>query len=109
MNGDAFGGLSEKDRNSNGCNDTLLEIEIGEGFTRIDEEAFKNCTALTRIVLPASLTFIGRDAFAGCTALNSVTIHGSLQYIVHDGKITSTNHLTAADLTSGEELNLHYD
>ena len=96
-------------RASDGCNDTLVELEIGEGVTTIEAEAFKNCIALMRIVLPSSLTFIGRNAFTGCTALNSVTVHSSLQYIVYDGKTTSTNHLTAADLTSGEELNLHYD
>ena len=33
----------------------------------IAEEAFANCTALKRVVLPESLGRIGEGAFAGCT------------------------------------------
>ena len=44
---------------------------IPAGITEIPEGAFKN-SAITKVVIPASVTTIGREAFAGCTKLTSV-------------------------------------
>lgn len=40
----------------------------------IDEYAFRNCTAITAVTLPATLEKIAQYSFAGCLALESVTI-----------------------------------
>lgn len=42
--------------------------------TAIDAVAFRDCSALTSISMPASITEVGEYAFAGCTALDSVDI-----------------------------------
>ena len=42
--------------------------------TAIDRAAFRGCSALTGISIPASVTAIGDQAFSGCTALDSVEI-----------------------------------
>ena len=40
----------------------------------IGPAAFRDCSALTGVSIPASVTAIGEHAFAGCTALDSVDI-----------------------------------
>ena len=40
----------------------------------IAENAFKNCSALTDVVLDDNLMTIGREAFYGCTALQNVVL-----------------------------------
>jgi hypothetical protein len=42
--------------------------------TTIGAAAFRGCSALTSVTIPASVTSIGDQAFAGCTALDSVDI-----------------------------------
>lgn len=41
-------------------------------MTNIGDDAFKNCTFLTSIILPESLTSIGMSAFYNCSALSSI-------------------------------------
>jgi hypothetical protein len=43
-------------------------------MTMIPDNAFRNCTALTSITLPASVVSIGSYAFNGCSELTTVTI-----------------------------------
>jgi len=45
---------------------SLKKVIFNEGTKRIDAWAFKDCTALTDIYLPASLTEISDRAFEGC-------------------------------------------
>ena len=42
--------------------------------TEIDENAFRDCTGLTGIILPKTIERIGKNAFYGCTGLSSVEI-----------------------------------
>ena len=42
--------------------------------TRIEDGAFKDCTALTSIVIPDTVTSIGIGAFQGCSSLTSIVI-----------------------------------
>lgn len=97
------------DNYTGGDADSLIEIEISEGFTEIAEGAFENCKALTKVTLPASVKVIGRNAFAGCTSLETVVVKGTLERIAHDcDKWATYGKLTARDLTRGSELRLYY-
>lgn len=48
-------------------NDQLYNV------TKISADAFKNCTGLTSISIPASVTSIGNDAFKDCNSLTKAT------------------------------------
>ena len=46
------------------------ELSYFTGLTTIPNNAFKNCTNLTRVVIPENVTTIGTSAFQGCSALS---------------------------------------
>ncbi|WP_314281038.1 leucine-rich repeat domain-containing protein [Capnocytophaga leadbetteri] len=53
----------------------LTQIDLkGSGVREIGEVAFSNCTALTKVFLPASVEKIGDSAFGYCKSLQSITI-----------------------------------
>ena len=90
-------------------NNDLKEIKIGEGIAEIGCGAFEGCTALTKVSLPPSVKIIRSKAFLGCTVLETVVTTGKLERIDHGDKWATHDRLTAADLTSGEELCLYYE
>ena len=51
---------------------------LADGVTSIGFEAFKNCTALTSVIIGNSVTSISTAAFQNCSALTSVTIPDSV-------------------------------
>ena len=53
----------------------------GKKVTAIGYEAFKGCSGLTSITIPASVTSIGGWAFEGCSGLTSITIPDSVTSI----------------------------
>ena len=55
-------------------------IEIPEGMTVIDNNAFKNNTKLKEVILPSTLKSIGISAFEG-TSLSKIELPSSLTYI----------------------------
>ena len=61
--------------------ETLKEIEICDGVTQICDEAFKDCTSLTTVILPSSLNRIGFNAFVGCNALQEIIVQGILEEV----------------------------
>ena len=66
-----------------GCS-SLTSIDIPASVTIIDEDAFYDCTNLTRATIPASVTTIGQSAFRGCSSLTSVTIPAGVTTIGQD-------------------------
>ena len=50
---------------------------IPEGVTSIGDEAFSNCSGLTKITIPDSVTSIGWSAFEGCSSLTSATFENT--------------------------------
>ena len=61
----------------------LTRVTIPAGVTEIDYGAFNGCTALTYVGLPDSLVTIGGFAFNGCTSLGSITLPEGLKTIGH--------------------------
>lgn len=53
---------------------SLQTVAFGNSVASIGAEAFKQCTVLNDVVLPALLTTIGNDAFRECRALSSTVI-----------------------------------
>ena len=58
-----------------------VEFAPGSCLTTISASAFRKCTSLAEIALPASLTTISSEAFKECSALKTVTLPDSLEYI----------------------------
>lgn len=59
--------------------DIILPTYIGSGrVVAIAADAFKNCTSLKSITLPATLASVGGGAFSGCTGLEKVLFDGTL-------------------------------
>ncbi len=50
------------------------ELLIDNSIVVIKDQAFCNCSGLTRIVMPNSVTSIGECAFQSCSGLTSITI-----------------------------------
>ncbi|MBM6938895.1 leucine-rich repeat domain-containing protein [Pseudoflavonifractor phocaeensis] len=63
------------------CRETLAHAEIKDGTRYICNHAFRECTALTSVVIPEGVTEIDWCAFDGCTGLTSVTIPASVTKI----------------------------
>ncbi len=59
----------------------IPEYIYGYKVTRIGELAFKNSTAVNKVVIPDTVTSIGNSAFSGCTALASVQLSQNLTSI----------------------------
>lgn len=77
INYESFDCTLEEYRYENGWGMILFDGEL----TSIDEEAFKDFTDLTAIVIPEGVTNIGYGVFWGCSALASVTFPESLNNI----------------------------
>ena len=61
----------------------LARVTIPAGVTEIDYGAFNDCTALTYVGLPDSLVTIGGFVFNGCTSLGSIIFPEGLKTIGH--------------------------
>lgn len=57
-------------------------VTVPDGVTEIGMRAFKNCAAITEIVLPESLEVIGFDTFFGCTGLRQMFLPKGVREIV---------------------------
>ncbi len=53
---------------------TVTSCEVKEGTKIVAADAFYNCTALSQVILPASVTHIGPAAFMGCSSLKTAYV-----------------------------------
>lgn len=74
------------------CTDTAIKIPAvspdGDKVVGIDDEAFKDCTTIEKIIIPSSVYYISNSAFSGCTGLTEVKIPNSITrigYLVFEG------------------------
>ncbi len=74
--------------------------------TAIAHSAFRNCTALKSVNIPASITTVGEHAFAGCTAIDSVVISDLAAWcgITFDSKLSNPCYLAHRLFLNGEEI-----
>jgi hypothetical protein len=56
---------------------SFIVDSVTYNVTRIETNAFQNCSSLTIITIPSSVTSIGNYAFRGCSGLTSVTLPSS--------------------------------
>ena len=84
-----------------GCSTTVIPNPV----TKIGNEAFRGCTALTSIEIPDSVTGIGDWAFYGCSALTSIEIPDSVTK-VGDWAFSCCTGLTSIIV---DKENRHYD
>ncbi len=64
-----------------GTNKKLTRIEIPDGVTSIDDEAFENYKSLTEVIIPDSVRYIGSHAFSGCVRLVTINIPEGVDHI----------------------------
>ncbi len=55
---------------------------IPKSVTKIGDDTFSGCSALTGITIPDSVIHIGESAFSGCSGLTRITIPDSVRYIL---------------------------
>ena len=63
-----------------GCSG-LTSLTLPAGITEISSYAFSSCSGLTSLTLPAGITSIGDDAFYGCSGLTSLTLPAGITTI----------------------------
>ncbi len=82
---------------------------IPDSVTRIESNAFANCSLLTTISIPDSVYSIGQGAFTNCSALTSITIPGSVEEMdpayafINCSKLTSINVNSANTILSSAD------
>ena len=82
-----------------GCSG-LKSIEIPAGVTSIGESAFYGCSGLKSIEIPAGVTSIGSEAFSGCSGLKSIEIPAGVTSIRH-AAFFGCSGLTSIEIPAG--------
>ncbi len=82
----------------------LKNVEIEDGVTAIDPEAFHYCELLESITLPDSIKKIGESAFEDCFALKNVIVGENSNIEVIDRYAFKNTEITNADFAKNAEL-----
>ena len=69
----SLGGYAFRDCSS------LTLMELPASLTSIGEYAFEDCSSMTSCALPAGLTSLGEGAFYGCDSLTSIALPATLK------------------------------
>lgn len=83
----------------------LKKVTFGSSLTSIYTDAFRYCTGLEELVIPASVTNIGSYAFYGCTNLSSVTFADGFNGSMGDNAFVNTGLETVTLPSSLTEIN----
>jgi len=59
----------------------LSKITLPEGLEEIRSRAFYGCKKLSKLVIPSTLRKIGANAFSGCTGLKQITLGANVEEI----------------------------
>ena len=89
LRNDAFNGLN-----------SLEEIILPDGITKIGERAFKDCTKLKDTGLTDSVAVIGREAYMGCDGITEITV-GENVYSIGDRAFSEMENLKTINYLSG--------
>lgn len=79
----------------------LTSLTISETVTDIGIAAFGGCTQLQELTIPNSVTVIEKSAFSGCSALTEVTLSEQLAEIGEYAFSDCTNLISVSDIPSG--------
>lgn len=60
---------------------TIPDTVGGQTVTALGSGCFRDCTALTTVILPETLTAIGPEAFSGCTGLRGLYLPQGMESI----------------------------
>ena len=80
--------------------DSIKSVVIGDGVTRICDDAFREYSEMTEIIIPNSVTQIGSYAFLGCSGLKGISLPGSVKKI-ELGAFAGCKGLTEITIPSG--------
>ena len=78
----------------------LTSLTLPAGITSIGYAAFNGCSGLTSLTLPAGITSIGRSTFEGCRGLTSLTLPAGITSI-GGGAFEGCSGLTSLTLPAG--------
>lgn len=67
------------------------KVTIPDTVTNICEDAFRNCTDMTEVIISENVEQIYYGVFAGCTGLTEVTLPNSIFYIYYNAFAQCTN------------------
>ena len=82
-----------------GCSG-LTSLTLPAGITEIGDEAFEYCSGLTSLTLPAGITEISSYAFSSCSGLTSLTLPAGITSIGDDA-FYGCSGLTSLNLPAG--------
>ena len=82
-----------------GCSG-LTSLNLPAGITEIGESTFSDCSGLTSLTLPDGITSIGISAFAYCSGLTSLTLPAGITSINY-GAFLDCSGLTSLTLPDG--------
>ena len=93
---------SDTDRPWNASAGSVTSLTIGEGVTRIGDDAFAYFKEIESVAIPASVQSLGDCAFVNCAALNTVTFaQGSELITIDDCAFQNCKALTQITLPAG--------
>ncbi len=79
----------------------LEKVTLSDELTKINNDAFRNCSGLKELIVPNGIKEIGDTAFVNCTSLESITLGDELTTI---GNACFANCVNLKTLTIGKNL-----
>lgn len=61
---------------------SLISIEIPSNWTELTNEAFKDCSSISEIIVPDNIIRLGDSCFCGCRSLTSISLPVGLESLM---------------------------